>query len=412
MGMKRGWPKMEDLLAQDYAWTPRQRQVLDLIARGKSNAELALTLGVSIDGAKWHMREILSKLGVDTREEAAEYWRRYNGWSSRLSRAFHGLAAGSAWKALAGASAVVVVVVAVAFMVRSEGASTPGAAQPLPPFSIEEAKQILEQDAPDIAAIVEAVESGNVTAVEAALQFQEFACVTPVGPKGHSGADCARWGVPQGTLVRGFQSGPFLHFSLTPAETAAAIARVLAAQPRLELVLRRDQAYFLSFAIDPILDEPVEGSGWMTEWFVIRAESGAHPPVVSLDPGGFTTALESAGSFKDPAGAFWFEVLGTSQEILVRAQRDPRPWLLGSGGHSQHGTGDWTGGSFWPQATILFEVSHEGQRMTADAICPDGPVRVADAREPFKRLVLVPFTAGRECRWDVRADGQWSIETR
>jgi DNA-binding CsgD family transcriptional regulator/heat shock protein HslJ len=74
------------MLATDYGWTPRQRQVLDLITRGRSNQEIADELGVSLDGAKWHMREILSKLGVATREEAAEYWRRYNGWPARLRR--------------------------------------------------------------------------------------------------------------------------------------------------------------------------------------------------------------------------------------------------------------------------------------------------------------------------------------
>ena len=61
---------MNERLATDYGWTPRQREVLDLIADGKSNQQLADTLGISLDGAKWHMREILSKLDVDTREEA------------------------------------------------------------------------------------------------------------------------------------------------------------------------------------------------------------------------------------------------------------------------------------------------------------------------------------------------------
>jgi DNA-binding CsgD family transcriptional regulator len=79
--------RIEALLDQRFEWTARQREVLDLIARGKTNQEVAHTLGISLDGAKWHMREILSKLGVDTREEAAEYWRRRNGWSQRVRRA-------------------------------------------------------------------------------------------------------------------------------------------------------------------------------------------------------------------------------------------------------------------------------------------------------------------------------------
>ena len=56
--------------------TGRQREVLALIARGYTNPQIADALGVTIDGAKWHVREIMSKLGVDSREEAAEWWRR------------------------------------------------------------------------------------------------------------------------------------------------------------------------------------------------------------------------------------------------------------------------------------------------------------------------------------------------
>ena len=53
---------MEERLRTDYAWTPRQREVLDLIARGRSNTEIAEDLGLSLAGAKWHVSEVLSKL--------------------------------------------------------------------------------------------------------------------------------------------------------------------------------------------------------------------------------------------------------------------------------------------------------------------------------------------------------------
>jgi len=66
---------MRDCLREDYRWTPRQRQVLDLMARGKTNSEIGEALGISLAGAKWHVSEILSKLNSDSREEAAEYWR-------------------------------------------------------------------------------------------------------------------------------------------------------------------------------------------------------------------------------------------------------------------------------------------------------------------------------------------------
>lgn len=62
-------------LATDYAWTPRRREVLALIAAGKTNGEIGEALGISLDGAKWRVGEILSKLNAHSGEEAADYWR-------------------------------------------------------------------------------------------------------------------------------------------------------------------------------------------------------------------------------------------------------------------------------------------------------------------------------------------------
>lgn len=55
--------------------TPRQKEVLKLVADGLTNAEIGERLGITLEGAKHHVSEILSKLGVSSREEAAEWWR-------------------------------------------------------------------------------------------------------------------------------------------------------------------------------------------------------------------------------------------------------------------------------------------------------------------------------------------------
>jgi DNA-binding CsgD family transcriptional regulator len=60
--------------ARDVELTERQRQVLRLISAGKTNGEIGETLGISLDGAKWHVSEILTKLDVSSREEAADWW--------------------------------------------------------------------------------------------------------------------------------------------------------------------------------------------------------------------------------------------------------------------------------------------------------------------------------------------------
>jgi DNA-binding CsgD family transcriptional regulator len=41
---------MAERLRTDYGWTPRQREVLTLIERGKNNLEIADALGISRDG--------------------------------------------------------------------------------------------------------------------------------------------------------------------------------------------------------------------------------------------------------------------------------------------------------------------------------------------------------------------------
>lgn len=91
------------------AWTPRQVEVLDLLAKGRSNPQIAEELGVSLQGAKWHVREVMSKLGVDSRDGAADYWRQRNGLPARLQRSMRGIAAGLSlkWVAAAGAGIVV-----------------------------------------------------------------------------------------------------------------------------------------------------------------------------------------------------------------------------------------------------------------------------------------------------------------
>lgn len=65
---KRGRPKHPHLL------TPREQEVLALIRDGLTNPQIAERLGIGVEGVKYHVSEILSKVGVSSREEAAR-WR-------------------------------------------------------------------------------------------------------------------------------------------------------------------------------------------------------------------------------------------------------------------------------------------------------------------------------------------------
>src|SRR5205085_3369867 len=51
--------------------TPREADVLELLQHGRSNAEIALALGVGVETVRTHARNIYRKLGVKTRRELA-----------------------------------------------------------------------------------------------------------------------------------------------------------------------------------------------------------------------------------------------------------------------------------------------------------------------------------------------------
>jgi len=52
-------------------WPPRQLAVLGLLAQGKANKEIALTLGIEEGTVKVHLRQIMRKLGVTNRTQVA-----------------------------------------------------------------------------------------------------------------------------------------------------------------------------------------------------------------------------------------------------------------------------------------------------------------------------------------------------
>jgi DNA-binding CsgD family transcriptional regulator len=64
----RGRPRHPDVL------TPREWEVLTLVREGLTNPQIAERMGIALDTAKSHVSEIISKLQVSTREEAAA-WR-------------------------------------------------------------------------------------------------------------------------------------------------------------------------------------------------------------------------------------------------------------------------------------------------------------------------------------------------
>jgi DNA-binding CsgD family transcriptional regulator len=117
-----GRPRREEL-------SERQRRVLDLLVEGKTNSEIADQLGISLDGAKYHVREICDRVGVDTREEAAEWWRQQRGLRARFEvlSEWKRIPRPVRWAGIAGAAALgcAAVVAVLLFAFRDDGEAGP-----------------------------------------------------------------------------------------------------------------------------------------------------------------------------------------------------------------------------------------------------------------------------------------------
>jgi DNA-binding CsgD family transcriptional regulator len=111
--------------------TERQRRVLDGLVAGKSNGVLARELGITVDGVKWHVSELLAVTMLTDRYELADWWRRER--PRRYAPTLFALpAAGSATRIAAVAVLLIVIAVGVgAAVVTTRGGD--GSSVVLPP---------------------------------------------------------------------------------------------------------------------------------------------------------------------------------------------------------------------------------------------------------------------------------------
>ena len=68
----RGLFERNEAAIASLALTRRECEILDLLASGQSNKELARTLGISPNTVKTHLASLFAKLGVDRRVKAIE----------------------------------------------------------------------------------------------------------------------------------------------------------------------------------------------------------------------------------------------------------------------------------------------------------------------------------------------------
>ena len=118
----------------------RQPEVLERIARGHAHREIAGALGITLEGAKGNVSEILTKLGFGSREEATNYWMSRQEPGRRMARALHGLApVGMAkWILVAGGGlGIVAAVLVAAFFIMGTGDETAADPNGVSPFHIQ-----------------------------------------------------------------------------------------------------------------------------------------------------------------------------------------------------------------------------------------------------------------------------------
>ena len=54
------------------ALTPKEREVLELLARNLSNKEIALAMEVGEETIKWHVKNLFGKLAAGTRKQVVQ----------------------------------------------------------------------------------------------------------------------------------------------------------------------------------------------------------------------------------------------------------------------------------------------------------------------------------------------------
>ncbi len=145
---KRGRPRHPDIL------TPREWEVLALVREGLSNEQIAERLEITERTARFHVSEILGKLGVSTRREAAAWQpeQRRPWWAIAIAPLSFGRAHRWLATAVGGVTLVVAVVGVVLFswgLMRTNGDPSAALSSETPTsgsLSVEEARQF--QDFP------------------------------------------------------------------------------------------------------------------------------------------------------------------------------------------------------------------------------------------------------------------------
>jgi DNA-binding CsgD family transcriptional regulator len=186
--------------------TPRQREVLALLAEGRTNPEIAQLLGISLDGVKWHVREVLARLDVSSREEAGAYWKREQSWWRRAAWVAPLFASAHARLVVAAAAAIGLGAVGVALhaardrdsdipLAQATGTAAPTATAT--PAAVDEFAP--HSGIPVVDEVIAIVKSGDVAAFRAFMKAFPEPCTTK--QRGVGSPPACPQGAPEGSMV-------------------------------------------------------------------------------------------------------------------------------------------------------------------------------------------------------------------
>lgn len=144
--------------------TERQLEVARLVADGLTNGEIGQRLGISLDGAKYHVSELLTRLNLDGREEITSWYRASGGRPRRLR-----VLVGFVGVLAAGAGVFVVMLIGTG----SGGSDTPWAVTPEPTIEVTRVVEPTAAPTPLATAVPDVTERRGVAAIYEAMAWDD-----------------------------------------------------------------------------------------------------------------------------------------------------------------------------------------------------------------------------------------------
>ncbi len=259
--------------------TDRQREVAQLVAQGLTNAEIGDRLGISLDGAKYHVSEVLTRLNLERREQIAEWV----GRAGASGRSRHRWAFAAVAAALTAGAAVLVVVFVAGWSGLADGASD----QPSDGALVQVGRPVIEST-PEASAAGEPETFGDLSTSEMLELLYE-----PI--PWHDARRANR--VPPRSVEQAFHQDWFGYQDLYQ----------FAGEPAEGFDARRMLGP--SCLVEGVADSPVQSANWLLDLRASEGETGrylleltpSHPALLDIDPTSYEVG--SVVSSGPPPGA-------------------------------------------------------------------------------------------------------------